>query len=90
MDNKKIKLALTVDLMNHSNQSNLIDKIKEVMSRFKEVGHFLGQQITRKRALSDSHESRSYAIRYENCIVNIDLISDDQNAQQIVQGFQVQ
>lgn len=89
MDSRKIKLALTVDLINYDNQHNLLDQIKNVMSRFTEVGAFLGERITLKRKINEVHERQSYAIQYENCTVDIDLIEDERNAHKIVQGFKV-
>ena len=89
MDNRKIKLALTVDIMNQPGNGNMLDHIKEVMARFKEVGGFIGQQLKSKRKINDVHAGHSYAIQYENCTVDIDLIQDEKNCQQIVSSFQL-
>jgi len=88
MNNRKLKLALTVALMNAGN-SNLIQAIKELVSGFKEAGAFLGQQLIRKNLLNMDTENRRYAIRFENCTVDVELIANRHNRNQYVRGFQI-
>lgn len=89
MDSRKIKLELSVNLINTGQRKNLLDTVKDVMNSFKEVGNFIGQQITKKSLIDTLHEKESYAIQYENCTLDIDLISDTKTQSQFVQRFQL-
>lgn len=89
MNNRKLKLALTVGLMNAGN-SNLIQAIKELVASFKEAGAFLGQQLLGKNLLNTNTENQRYAIRFEHCTVNVELIANRHNRNQYVRGFQIQ
>lgn len=88
MNNRKLKLALTVALMNAGN-SNLIQAIKDLVADFKEAGAFIGQQLIGKNLLNRNTENRRYAIRFENCIVDVELIANRHNCNQYVRGFQI-
>ena len=87
MDNRKIKLELAVNIINEGNSRNLLDKIKKVMASFKEVGAFLGQKVVRKSRIDPVHEKQTFAIEFENCILDVDLLSDQKTCSQYVQGF---
>ncbi|MEZ5043337.1 MAG: hypothetical protein R2828_25800 [Saprospiraceae bacterium] len=88
MNNRKLKLALTVGLINAGN-SNLLGAIKELVSGFKEAGNFLGEKLIRKNWLNPDTENQRYAIRFEHCTVDVDLIANLQNCNQYVRGFQI-
>ena len=84
---KKIKLALTVGLLNHTSPVNALRKVKELMSSFKEVGAFLGQTVTDIVELNPSHTKARIALQYEHCTLDLDLVSNSATATQVVQGF---
>lgn len=88
MNIRKIKLALTVGLMN-SNQNNIPNAIKDLMLGFKEVGAFLGLTLTGNKRLNPALIKETYAIRFENCTVDVDLVSNPITHSQAVQGFQL-
>ncbi len=87
MNTRKIKLALTVGLLNKEGENNVLSAIKELMSEFKEVGAYIGWKLTRKSPLNPSHVQRSYALRFENCTLNVDLVSNPNTKNQFIQGF---
>ena len=87
MDSRKIKLELSVNLINTGQRKNLLDIVKEVMGGFKEAGAFIGQKITRRAKLDKLHEKESYAIQFENCTLDVDLVSDSKREFQFVQAF---
>lgn len=89
MNNRKIKLALTVGLINSENNRNVLDFIKNLMLGFKEVGAYLGLAMIDNHQLNNSHIKRTYAIRFENCRLDVDLVSNSQTKSQIVQSFQL-
>ncbi|MCB0565634.1 MAG: hypothetical protein KDD01_14785 [Phaeodactylibacter sp.] len=88
MNIRKIKLALTVGLMN-SNQSNTLNAIKDLMLSFQEVGAFLGLTVTGNKRLNPALIKETYAIQFENCTVDVDLVSNPMTHSQAVQGFQL-
>lgn len=89
MNTRKIKLALTVGLLNNSNQSNVLNKILELMSSFKEVGAYLGSKLIGKDLLNPAIVRRSYAIQFEHCIVDLELVANPHTNSQHVQGFRL-
>lgn len=89
MNIQKIKLALSVGLMN-SESGNILQTIKEQMCTFKEdVGNFLGLTEVDNNRLNRNHIKRTYAMRFENCTLNVDLVSNPRTKTQVVQGFQL-
>ena len=74
--------------MNAGN-SNLIQATKELVAGFKEAGAFLGQQLVGKNLLSTNTENEHYAIRFENCTVDVELIANRHNRNQYIRGFQI-
>ena len=89
MNIRKIKLALTVDLINSGTQKNVIQFVKELMSSFQEVGDFLGLRVVKKAALNQSNTRKTYALQFENCRLDLDLVSNVRTKSQYVQGFQL-
>ncbi len=89
MNSRKIKLALTVGLMNAEASNNAIHFVKEVMQGFQEVGAFLGLALKDKAELNTNHIRQTYAVQFENCTVNLDLVSNPHTHYQYVQGFQL-
>lgn len=88
MNIRKIKLALAVGLMN-SNPTNIPNAIKDLMLGFQEVGAFLGLARTGNQRLNPALIKETYAIRFENCTVDVDLVSNPITQSQDVQGFQL-
>lgn len=88
MNIRQIKLALTVGLLN-SDQNNLLNAIKDLMLGFKEVGAYLGLGVIGKDRLNKAIVKETYAIRFENCTLDVDLVSNTLTRSQSVQGFQL-
>ncbi|PSR08520.1 MAG: hypothetical protein DA408_00740 [Bacteroidetes bacterium] len=86
MNTRKIKLALTAGLINKNTNSNALASVKDLMTSFAdEVGHFLGLINMGNASLGSNTIRESYALRYENCTLNVDLVS--QANRQTIQGF---
>lgn len=88
MNIRKIKLALTVGLMN-SNQSNALIALRDLMLGFKEVGAYLGLTVVGNERINPALIRETYAIRFENCTLDVDLVSNPRTQSQTVQGFQL-
>jgi hypothetical protein len=89
MNIRQIKLALTVGLINSNAQHNAIQVVKELMAGFKEVGSFLGLTVVTKSPLNQNHIKKTYALQFENCRLDLDLVSNPLTKNQYVQGFQL-
>ncbi len=89
MNIRKIKLALSVGLMN-TESNNLLHTVKEQMKVFKsEVGSLLGTQVVKNDRLNKGHVKHTYALRFENCTLDLDLVMNTHTKTQTVQGFQL-
>lgn len=88
MNIRQIKLALTVGLLNSQSDNNALNLVKELMLSFQEVGNFLGLRIEKEAALNRSHVHQTYALQFENCRLDVDLVSNRQTNSQYVQNFQ--
>lgn len=89
MNIRQIKLALTVGLINSNAQHNAIQVVKELMAGFKEVGAFLGLTVVTRSPLNQNHVKKTYALQFENCRLDLDLVSNPLTKNQYVQGFQI-
>ena len=89
MNIRQIKLALTVGLINSNTQQNVIQLVKEMMTGFKEVGAFLGVRVVTKSPLNQNNIKKTYALQFENCQLDLDLVSNPMTKNQYVQGFQL-
>lgn len=90
MDNRTIKLALTVGLINSDNQKDAVPTIVNLMGKFKqEVGSFLGFSVKQNAPLNDNNIKQTYAMRFERCTLDVDLISNPAAQLQYVQNFQL-
>lgn len=92
MNFRKIKLALTVKLINSNHRNNsALSAVKELMKEFKgEVGSYLDAKIIQKDALDQKHERSIYALQFENCTLSLDLVMNIFTKNQYVNGFQIQ
>ncbi len=89
MNIRKIKLALSVGLMN-TESGNILQVIKEQMCTFKgEVGNFLGLTEVNNNRLNRNNIQHTYAMQFENCTLNVDLVLNPRTKTQVVQGFQL-
>ena len=87
MNSRKIKLALTVGLINKET-GNALQILRDMMQAFgDEVGAFLGLKETGTLNLSASHIQHSYAMTFERCTLNVDLVSNAKAQTQVVRQF---
>lgn len=88
MNIRNIKLELTVALMNNDTSNNYLGKVKALMQNFKEqVGTFRGEAELNRTALDNEHSLQSMALEYDNCILNIDLVTNRTTRNQYVNHF---
>lgn len=87
---RKIKLALTVDLINQNSRQNMLGMAKMRMSEFKEeVGAFLGLSLITNEELRRGFILKKYALRFEHCTLDLDLIANETGDEMSVHSFQL-
>lgn len=90
MNLKQIKLDLTVKLLNSGGNSNILQSAKETMQYFKnDVGGFLGFTVLKDTGINENMVTRTYAMRYEKCTLNLDLVLNQDTRNQYLNGFQL-
>lgn len=89
MNTRKVKLALTVGLINKCAKCSPIQAVKDVMSATKEVGSFIKSSIVSQRPLDSNNQASVYALEFENCTLNLDLVVNRHTRNQYVNGFQL-
>ncbi|MEM1124845.1 MAG: hypothetical protein AAGJ18_30685 [Bacteroidota bacterium] len=88
MNIRNIKLELTVALMNEPSTINHVGKVKELMQDFQgQVGNFRGAEIVSDTDLDDDHSLQTMALAYDNCVVNIDLVTNNTTRMVYVNRF---
>ncbi|MEM8526623.1 MAG: hypothetical protein AAGG68_18410 [Bacteroidota bacterium] len=90
MNIKKIKLDLTVKFLNLGSNSNILQGVKDAMSNFRdEVGAFHGFTVLDDTGIGRGIVKRTYAMRYDKCTLNVDLVMNQQTRSQYLNGFQL-
>ena len=88
MNIRNIKLELTVALMNNLSSRNYLGKVKSLMQNLKEqVGAFKGEEELNSTTLDNEHSLKSVALEYDNCILNIDLVTNNVTRNQFINHF---
>jgi len=78
MNIRNIKLELTVALMNNLSSENYLGEVKDLMQGFQsQVGDFRGEEVVNDTDLDNDHSLKTMALEYDNCIVNIDLVTNN-------------
>jgi hypothetical protein len=89
MNLRKIKLALTIGLVNDPS-GNPVVTIKNAMKEFTDqVGRFLGFVVTGESTIDENRFSKSYAVQFENCQLQVQLVTNKLNKVQAVREFKV-
>ena len=88
MNLRKVKLDLTVKLLNQHSDHNLLDTITELMQGFREdVGNFLGFRMLNNAGIDETFEQQTYALQFERCTLNVDLITHKSSRSQYLKRF---
>lgn len=84
MNTKKIKLKLSVGLINLKNTTNLLKSVMFMMQDFKEdVGNYLGL-IPGAFKTTGELSKHTYTIQYENCTIDLDLVVNQTTQNQFI------
>lgn len=89
MNLRKIKLDLTVTLLNNPACANAPKLAKDRLQGFKEVGRFLGTSVVKRKAIGKEQIERRYSIKFEHCTLDLLMVSNLKNYSHIVNNFQL-
>jgi hypothetical protein len=88
MNIKKIKMALTIGLLRQNESGSALNTMRDILQNFSdEVGAFLGLQELGSRPLNSNIRQRSFALEFERCTLNVDLVANHQTQTQEVKSF---
>ncbi len=91
MNTRQIKLALTVELLNTSSQTDPLVGVKKVMQQFQsEAGNFIGMLHSSKELLNNAFESQIAALQFERCTLNLEMVTNLKSRQQYIQNFSLE
>ncbi|MCB9284259.1 MAG: hypothetical protein H6563_09320 [Lewinellaceae bacterium] len=83
---RQIKLDLTVALLNQPQQGNLLQRVKDLMLSFQEVGP-LGDIFESSNELDNDHIQYSYAFQFEHVTLDLSTVSNRNTNYTLVNGF---
>ncbi len=88
MNIKKIKLDLTVNLLNQTSNSNILQNVQEAMATWSaDVGNFVDTTILNNSGINSDLVKHTYAMQYENCTLNVDVVHNQKTSSQYLNGF---
>jgi hypothetical protein len=89
MNIRKIKLALTVGLLNLGPTTNILQLVRELLADIQETGAYLGQKKLDMAKVSRLGTKETYALQYEHCTIALEVVSNQVHPQQSVHGFKL-
>ena len=88
MNLRNIKLKLTTELINRQNERNILSSIKDLMSQLKEeAGRLLDQGLINIKDGENGISKQQYALRYEHCTINVDVLWNKTTREQCLYRF---
>lgn len=88
MNLRKIKLALTVGMINRHQHISL-PGIRQMMSNIKEAGAFVSQVLVNNQPIHANLTKETYAIHFENCTLDVNFFKNPATNSWTVQGFEI-
>lgn len=88
MNTRKIKMALTAVLINKNSTANPLAAIKELMGNLADdAGRFIGLNNTSNSSFGNDAVRETFVLRYENCTLDVELVSNPHTNYHTVQRF---
>lgn len=90
MDLRKIKLDLTIALMNKADeQGGILQTATQLMLGYEEVGQFNQYRLLRQSALDKQHTQSTYSIEFENCTLDLSMVANPLANSEVLNGFEL-
>ena len=83
---RQIKLDLTVALLNHAQAGNPLERVKDLMLSYQDVGS-LADVYESSNELDSDHIQNSYALQFENVTLDLNTVSNRNTNYTLVNGF---
>lgn len=91
MNARKIKMALTLGLINRNTRKiEPMTAIRQVMRNASEAGAFVGLLVRNRRKIDDNNESAIVEMQYENCKLNVNMIMNQETQSQFINDINVE
>lgn len=88
MNIRKIKMALTAGLINRNAAANPLAAIKDLMNNLADdAGRFLGLNNTSNSPLGNDATRETFVLRYENCTLDVELVSNPHSNHRTIRRF---
>lgn len=85
---RNLKLWLSTEMVHTNEQKNIPSTVKRLMAKAKsKAGNFLDLVIINTLPINAGIERRQVALRYENCTVNLELLTNKATRQQTLSGL---
>lgn len=90
MNIRKLKLALTVGLMNKNKGSDTLNCVKDLLddNQF-DTGNYLGQKVVENKSIQRGFNKQTLALQYEHLTLDLNLFTNKKTQKQILNGFKV-
>jgi len=75
MNLTSLKLDLSIQMINQTFDNHAIDVITNKISSYEEVGSLLSTTLTNTSILNTANEHQDYNIKFENVVVDIQLVN---------------
>jgi hypothetical protein len=89
MNIRKIKLALTVGLLNVGPSTNVLQIVKDLLADIQDLGTYLGQKQLNQTKISPISTKETVALQYEHGTIALDVIRHRAHPHQLVQQFRL-
>ncbi|MEM9920042.1 MAG: hypothetical protein AAF990_18245 [Bacteroidota bacterium] len=85
---RNLKLWLTTEIINKQSDNNVLRAIRDLMNTVKEqAGRFLEIIANDPQSIRGGMVRQKYAIRYENCTLDLDLMTNRVTREQYLSNF---
>ncbi len=90
MNIRKLKLALTVQLMNLDfSPRSLVRRVAESLQNFREdTGRLIAFKLLDRQQLGTALECNIYELAFEHCTIAIEVVENHRTGTHTVKGFQ--
>lgn len=89
MNTQKIKLALTLGVLNRPTRKNTINVVRNIMADMKGVGQFITSTLVDNKNLDATNKIQRHSMQFENCVLDVNLVHNPYTNSQRIQGFEL-
>lgn len=88
MNTQQMNLQLSLALVNAKANSS-IKELKKLVTKVVETGAFIGLKLRNRTALDATRDINDYALSYEHCTIDVQLIKNKNSGLKTIQNFRL-